>query len=297
MKGYTNARIAEALGISLEGAKWHVREILEVTGASSREEAAELWRVETGLPRRLWRMTWRAGWVVAGLGAVAVASLALVAVLLALTGGDDDEAGAPGKDTATAKLSPTLTGRPTTAPTPPATTAPTTASTPPKLQSPSRTTRVAFVDYVTAHLESNVPLQPADLSGQSLPCVFEVFNTAPKCPAGAAEGSLVLSIITFQCEIGWNELTAAAGALTRPDDQLSLDSILQSGMAYTRPPAVTAVPDYWMLFRNSAPALPAGFAVAIKDDKIVSFGRSCGTFESLATRRSEGSTGYLLPPP
>jgi hypothetical protein len=43
--------------------------------------------------------------------------------------------------------------------------------------------------------------------------------------------------------------------------------------------------------------LPPGLAVAIKDEKVVSFGRSCGTFESLEARRSAGSSGYLLPPP
>ena len=52
-----------------------------------------------------------------------------------------------------------------------------------------------------------------------------------------------------------------------------------------------------MLFTNATPNPPAGYAVAVKDDKIVSWGHSCGPFETLQTRLLEDSTGYLLPPP
>jgi DNA-binding CsgD family transcriptional regulator len=41
--GYSNAEIAESLGISLDGAKWHVGEILARLGVWSREEAADWW--------------------------------------------------------------------------------------------------------------------------------------------------------------------------------------------------------------------------------------------------------------
>jgi DNA-binding CsgD family transcriptional regulator len=46
-RGKTNAEVAETLGISLDGAKWHVREILSKLGAGSREEAAAYWRRHT----------------------------------------------------------------------------------------------------------------------------------------------------------------------------------------------------------------------------------------------------------
>ena len=39
-KGYTNGQIAEALRISLDGAKWHVGELLGALGVDSRHEAA-----------------------------------------------------------------------------------------------------------------------------------------------------------------------------------------------------------------------------------------------------------------
>jgi len=39
-KGYTNPQIADTLGVSIDGAKWHVREILSKLGVDSREELA-----------------------------------------------------------------------------------------------------------------------------------------------------------------------------------------------------------------------------------------------------------------
>lgn len=41
--GYSNLEIAQALGISLDGAKWHVGEILARLNVGTREEAASLW--------------------------------------------------------------------------------------------------------------------------------------------------------------------------------------------------------------------------------------------------------------
>ena len=43
-RGYTNARIGEELGITLDGAKWHVGEALGALGLSSRVEAGRWWR-------------------------------------------------------------------------------------------------------------------------------------------------------------------------------------------------------------------------------------------------------------
>ena len=54
-QGLTNAQIAEALDISLNGAKWHVSEILAACDFESRDEAARYWRHEHGLVRRCQR--------------------------------------------------------------------------------------------------------------------------------------------------------------------------------------------------------------------------------------------------
>jgi DNA-binding CsgD family transcriptional regulator len=43
-RGHTNREIADILGISIDGAKWNVSEILTKLGLSSREEAADYWR-------------------------------------------------------------------------------------------------------------------------------------------------------------------------------------------------------------------------------------------------------------
>ncbi|HEY4669088.1 MAG TPA: helix-turn-helix transcriptional regulator, partial [Tepidiformaceae bacterium] len=43
-RGKTNAEIAAELGISLDGAKYHVREILAKLNVDSREDAASEWR-------------------------------------------------------------------------------------------------------------------------------------------------------------------------------------------------------------------------------------------------------------
>lgn len=51
-EGLTNGQIAERLGLTLYGAKWHVSEVLTKLGVSSREDAAEYWRRERGIASR-----------------------------------------------------------------------------------------------------------------------------------------------------------------------------------------------------------------------------------------------------
>lgn len=51
----TNAEIADVLGVSLAGAKWHVSEVLSILGCASREEAASYWRAERSLAHRFRR--------------------------------------------------------------------------------------------------------------------------------------------------------------------------------------------------------------------------------------------------
>lgn len=52
-RGKTNGEIAEHLGITLDGAKFHVREILAKLGVESREEAAAWWRADRTRRSRL----------------------------------------------------------------------------------------------------------------------------------------------------------------------------------------------------------------------------------------------------
>jgi DNA-binding CsgD family transcriptional regulator len=54
-QGRTNPEIAERLGISLAGAKWHVSEVLSRLGVGSREEAVAVWKQHESLRQRLSR--------------------------------------------------------------------------------------------------------------------------------------------------------------------------------------------------------------------------------------------------
>lgn len=42
--GFTNGAIAERLGISFDGAKWHVGEVLTALGFDNRHEAGHWWQ-------------------------------------------------------------------------------------------------------------------------------------------------------------------------------------------------------------------------------------------------------------
>ncbi|MBE0611929.1 MAG: hypothetical protein IH609_21295 [Dehalococcoidia bacterium] len=109
VRGYTNGQIADQLGISLDGAKWHVSEIITRLGVDSRDEAAEYWRHQNGLRMRFTRVLQAfvssTTLKVAG-GTAAVASMVIATVLvvsaLQQAGNDATEpsAGNPPGDTA-----------------------------------------------------------------------------------------------------------------------------------------------------------------------------------------------------
>ena len=88
--GRTNFEIAEALGLSLEGAKYHVSEILAKLGVESRGEAVALWsggQTERRARARRWGL----------IAACLVAGAVGLSVLIALLAGDEDPGpGEPG---------------------------------------------------------------------------------------------------------------------------------------------------------------------------------------------------------
>ncbi len=94
-RGRTNAQIADELGVSLDGAKWHVREIMAELDAPTREDAAEYWRAYNGLPSRFSRfahgllgLSFIRGVAVA-VGAVAAVGIAVAVTFVAFGGGDE----------------------------------------------------------------------------------------------------------------------------------------------------------------------------------------------------------------
>lgn len=134
-QGLTNGEIADRLGISLDGAKWHVSEVMSKLGVSSREAAAAYWRREQRPVARLRRLPQRlAGtpllkWAAAGTAAAILGAAVLVAVLalgdrepetsLPDAGDSSPTAGASTATvsaSATAGPSPTVTSEPTEAP-------------------------------------------------------------------------------------------------------------------------------------------------------------------------------------
>jgi DNA-binding CsgD family transcriptional regulator len=124
-KRCTNGEIAERLGISLSAAKWHVSEIMGELGVDTREEAADWWREQNGLPARLRR----GGLAVWGLFAVrpvamGLATLALIAAVAVATallwqGGDDETVPAVVDETPTVSPSSTVSAATPTASTTP----------------------------------------------------------------------------------------------------------------------------------------------------------------------------------
>ena len=121
-RGRTNPEIAAELGITLDGAKWHVREILSKLGVESREEAAAYWRAHQRPGRRLVRTV--GGLASVGLAKTAAAAAVLVVVgliatvtLLSLRTGDDAPAApetlAPPPDSSPTAPDPTATTSPT----------------------------------------------------------------------------------------------------------------------------------------------------------------------------------------
>ena len=106
-KGATNAEIAAALGVSLDGAKWHLREIFARLGVDSREEAAEAWRRHRSLAARTRRGAHALlGWtamkaVAASTGVAGIAAGGIVVALAVAGGGGAGNALPPASATAT----------------------------------------------------------------------------------------------------------------------------------------------------------------------------------------------------
>lgn len=105
-RGKTNPQIADALGMTLDGAKFHVSEILAKLDVPTREEAAEWWRREHSFRAMTYRSfesllaTWR--WLAVSGGALALVALAGITIAWMTSG----------RDTVAPQLSPTASATP-----------------------------------------------------------------------------------------------------------------------------------------------------------------------------------------
>ncbi|MGH2609305.1 MAG: helix-turn-helix domain-containing protein, partial [Tepidiformaceae bacterium] len=109
-RGYSNFEIAEELGITLDGAKYHLSEILGKLGVASREDAVGAWRASERRGARPWAavrgffalqpVRWVAG--------AALAGAAAVVVVVGIAGRDDGGDQAAGGETPTPPAQPPL---------------------------------------------------------------------------------------------------------------------------------------------------------------------------------------------
>jgi DNA-binding CsgD family transcriptional regulator/DNA-binding beta-propeller fold protein YncE len=110
-RGHTNFEIARRLGLSLDGVKYHVSEILGRLGVDSREEAVAAWHAERRPGRRLGQAARAlvtgtvARWVAGGAG-LALLAVAAAVVALSLSGGDQDRGDGAASPVATAGSTP-----------------------------------------------------------------------------------------------------------------------------------------------------------------------------------------------
>lgn len=104
-EGRSNPEIADALGVSLAGAKYHVSELLGRLGVTSREDVAAWYRRREGVPaRRGWRERAR---MLVPVGAILGALAGAAIVSVALSGGRDDSGLPVSAVTETATAAPT----------------------------------------------------------------------------------------------------------------------------------------------------------------------------------------------
>lgn len=94
--GLTNPEIGERLGISLNGAKWHVSEVLSRLQVERREDAAELWHSHQAFTRRLRRARGlRIGLLLRIAGGAVAAGIAGGLVVLAVLAWREPDSPAP----------------------------------------------------------------------------------------------------------------------------------------------------------------------------------------------------------
>lgn len=197
--GRTNPEIAERLGISLDGAKWHVREVLARLDVSSREEAGEYWRREhSGWRRLAWTLPSLTG---AGLKVGLTAAIVLgVGVITAGFALFRDGGGA--EPIPVAMSTPAATATPTAV-----------------VDEFAPRSDIPVVDKVIAIVKAgDLPAFRALMKEFPEPCTTSVrgSDSPPSCPPGAAEGSLVNTFRAFASE--------------RPNTAVDLDQFLASAV-------------------------------------------------------------------
>jgi DNA-binding CsgD family transcriptional regulator len=251
-RGRSNPEIATALGVTIDGAKWHVREILSKLGVSSREEAAAIYRAETRPAARLGAAFagLLAGRTVLAVAAVlAGAGLAAAAITLALLGRGDDAS-------------------PPASPSEPAATASPLPSPPPGA------TDIPEVNAIIADiLAGDVAAVEARLQTFLEPCAADPqgVGSPPRCPDGVADGTAIETFRYLACERGY------PGQQQDETLRRALEGPLELFAVYRSPaqPRFPVLPDsaYSVVFRDGA---GNGRLWLTDGDRIVGLWASCG---------------------
>lgn len=103
--GRTNPQIATELDISIDGVKWHVRELMSKLAADSRDEAVATWQSQRSVARR--RKIGRFAAVAVGLAAAAVAAGVVLVAVAGQNTPEDEPVHASSVETPTATAEPT----------------------------------------------------------------------------------------------------------------------------------------------------------------------------------------------
>ncbi|MCC7364027.1 MAG: helix-turn-helix transcriptional regulator [Dehalococcoidia bacterium] len=288
-RGRTNPEIAGELGISLDGAKWHVSEVMSILGVSSREEAARWWRERQRPTARLARLfvALRAGPVLAGIAAV-VAAGALVVLVVAVAGFTRDEEPASPTETPTPTPPPTMTASPATSRTVPGAGTPWPAGT--------STGDAALDAVIDAVLDRDDARVQALIRTADVPCGPVLYPQAepivPECPSGTPEGTPITALPLVSCSPQWSRPNSAwTDSVFNRGPQLY--AVYRQSAANPAPPALPAG-EYVVLF--TVTQLGRGFALHVDAGQIVLADFLCGPFPNLLTDGVPASDFVLEPP-
>lgn len=278
-RGMTNPEIGERLGISKDGAKWHIGEVLARLDVDTREEAVHLWKRYNGLPYRLHRLArgvvppGAMRWVVASAGAVAVVSVTVAAIKLSNGGPSESPAAAS----------------PVASNTVPAVTSTADAgvafsSLPTLLQSVA----LAVEGGNAAAVAEVLHPKPARCSIRGTPGL----GAGPDCPSGVSDGTPIGSFISVgNCEGGY---TSPAAAVTRLQDiQQEQPRLLYWVHGFDGALPGQAVDFLVFEVANPTLALNAGRWVEVDESGIIGIGMGCTASAKYAATFVAGDGGTL----
>lgn len=266
-KRLTNPEIGERLGITRDGVKWHMSEILARLDVDTREEAVDLWKRYNGLPYRLHRLarvilpTATLRWAAAGVGAAAVVTVAVVAVsvvaIVLSVGGPSGSPAASSPDTSNAVPSVTATADNEVS----------LSSLPPLIQSVAHAIKSGDATAIRAVLHPKPA--PCSIPGT------RGLGAGPDCPAGVEAETLIGSFVTIgDCEGGYVPPDGAVAQLLAIQKE---DPTLAYWVAQGRDGALPGQSVAFLIFGVTRPTVRTNDAriIEVDDSGIIGINTGC----------------------